>query len=316
MRRVLIRTLMAVIGLVSFAVYAGGAYLTYRLLSLAWADRPSAVTIVAVLVAITLLLGYAGYRYGSRGLLASIEHVEPSPKRRQAFDARLEALCARMDIDEPTVLFTNLGEPNAFAMSGPGGGVVAFDVRLFELLDDDELEGILAHELAHLESRDGLVQSLAFTGLQTVMSVVSILLLPVLLFLAGLAKATAWLRGQPGTWSRSLAWRFRTVVVAVVTILPVIITFVLLVRSRRREYAADRRAAEVTGEPLALASALRTVYDVMSEDLELQGLLPAPDAPPDPLYRLLSTHPAIEKRVERLESMATNQPDARNPLEA
>lgn len=305
MRRVVIRLVMAVIGVVSFAVYAAGAYLVYRLLALAWADRPSAMTVIAVFVVVTLFLGYVGYRYGTRGLLASMPSVEPPAGRRRRFEERLEDLCERMAIETPTVRFTDLDEPNAFAMSGPSGGAVVFDLRLFELLDDDELEAILAHELAHLEARDGLIQSLAFTGLQTVMSVVSILLLPVLLFLTGLAKASAWLRGRPGTWSKSLAWRFRSVVVALVMVVPIVITFVLLVRSRRQEYAADRRAAEVTGKPLALASALQAVNEAMIESLRLQGLLPEGETPPDPVYRLLSTHPAIEKRVERLEAMAS-----------
>lgn len=305
MRRVFVRLVMAAIGVVSFAVYAGGAYLAYRLLALAWADRPSAMTVVAILVLVTFLLGFAGYRYGTRGLLASMESVEPPAGRRAAFEASVDDLCERLNIERPTVRFTDLNEPNAFAMSGPGGGAVVFDVRLFELLDDDELEAILAHELAHLESRDGLVQSLAFTGLQTVMSVVSILLVPVLLFLTGLSKASAWLRGRPGAWSRSLAWRFRSVVVAAVMVVPVVITFVLLMRSRRREYAADRRAAQVTGDPLALASALRTVDEAMVESLRLQGLLPAGERPPNPVYRMMSTHPAVEKRVERLEAMAS-----------
>lgn len=304
MRRVLVRFVMAVIGVVSFAVYASGAYLVYQLLAFALADRQSAVTIVAVLVVVTFLLGFVGYRYGTRGLLASMPSVAPPAGRKATFEARFDALCERLDIQKPTVLFTDLDEPNAFAMSGPGGGAVVFDLRLFEVLDDDELEAILAHELAHLEARDGLLQSLAFTGLQTVMSAVSIFLLPVLLLLTGLAKASAWLRGRPGTWSRSLAWRFRSVVITVVMIIPVIVTFVLLGRSRRREYAADRRAAEATGKPLALASALRTVDEAMTQNLRLQGLLPEGETPPNPVYRLLSTHPDVEKRIERLEAMA------------
>ncbi len=84
------------------------------------------------------------------------------------------------------------------------------------------------------------------------------------------------------------------------------VTFVLLARSRRREYAADARTVEVTGDPEALASGLETVHAAMTERLRLQGLLPTDGALPDPhpLYRLLSTHPAIESRVARLRSSA------------
>lgn len=305
MRRVVLRVAMAIIGVLSLVVYLGGAYLTYLLLRWILADRPSATTIVLIILAVTLLLGYLSYRFGTAQLLASVEAVDPDGKRVEAFHARLDRLCKRMELAKPTVLFTDLDEPNAFAMSGPDGGVVVFDITLFSLLDDDQLEAILAHELAHLESHDGLVQLLAFTGLQTVVGMLSFLLLPAMLFLTGVAKASAWLRGKPSTWSRSLAWRFRTVVFGVVMVVPVIVTFVLLVRSRRREYAADRRAALVTGKPLALASALSIVHEAVSAELRLKGLLPEGDDPRhDPVIRLLSTHPGVERRIEKLERMA------------
>lgn len=153
------------------------------------------------------------------------------------------------------------------------------------------MAAILAHELAYVEGRDGLLKTLAFTGLQTVMATVSLALLPAMLFLTGGAKAAAWIRGRPSTWSRSIAWRFRTVVLAVVTVAPAGCTSVLLERSRRLEYAADWRAAAVTDDPRALARMLRVVDDATTELLRLEGLLPEESAPPDPLYRLPSTPP-------------------------
>ena len=304
MRRVLVRTLMAAVGVACLLAYAGGAYLAYRLLRFAWADRPSALALVALAVAATVALGYASHRVGTRRLLETTETVDPPVDRAAAFRERLGTLCAAMDLERPAVLFVDTEAPNAFAVGGPDGGAVVFDVSLFALLDDEEVTAILAHELAHIEGRDGLLGTLAFTGLQTVMAAVSVALLPAMLFLTGVAKATAWLRGRPSAWSRSLAWRARTVVLAVVTVVPAVCTFVLLERSRRLEYAADRRAAAVTGDPLALARALRTVDDATTELLRTRGLLPAESAPPDPLYRLLSTHPATEARIARLESLA------------
>jgi heat shock protein HtpX len=302
MRSVLVRALMAAVGVGCFLAYASGAYLTYRLLRVVWADRPSALGFVLLLMAMSLSLGYASYRFGTRRLVGSLGTVDPPAERAAAFRRRLQELCARMDLEEPTVLFTGLEAPNAFAVGGPDGGVVVFGVSLFSLLDDDELAAILAHELAHLEGRDGLLQTLAFTGIQTVMTVVSLALLPVMLLLAGVAKATTWFRGRASTWSGSVAWRFRSLVVALVTVFPAVCTFVLLDRSRRLEYAADRRAATIT-DPLALARALRVVDDAPTEALRLQGLLPE-ESPPDPLYRLLSTHPETDERVARLESLA------------
>ncbi len=301
MRRALVRILLAIVGLFSLAFYAAGAFVTYTLLHSVWTDRPSAVTIVAVAAVVSLALGYVSYRFGSRRLLASMETVTPSPRAATLIDGSLDRLSQRMELERPTIIFTDLEEPNAFAMGGPSGGVVVFDVSLLSLLTVEEFEAVLAHELAHLENRDGLVQLLAFSGLQTVMSVVSIALLPVVLFLMGLAKATAYLRGAPSTWSKSFAWRIRSVVFALVSIVPLVVTFAIFAQSRRREYAADRRAATVTGNPRALASGLRKVEAAMITELSVRGLVPSGTKPSDPLYRLLATHPAVEERIERLE---------------
>lgn len=297
---------MAVVGLCALAVYAAGAYVTYWGIQFVLADRPSAATIVAILVGSTLFFGFVSYRYGTARLLETMESIEVAGPRVDRLDARMRELSKEMGIDPPELRFTDLDEPNAFAISAPDGGVVAFDIALFSLLSDDELDTILAHELAHLESHDGLVQLLAFSGLQTAVGVVSLLLLPVMLLLTGIAKATAWIRGRPSAWTSGIAWKFRTVVLAFVLIVPMLVTFILLVRSRGREYAADRRAAEVTGKPLALAQALGTIQMAMTEELHLRGLLPTEDdesTVPDEFYRVFSTHPDVESRIERLRAM-------------
>lgn len=306
MRRVLGRLLMAVAGAFSFACYAGVAYLAYRLLRFAVVDRPSTLTLVPLLMAGALFLAYLNYRYGARRLLRRVPTVEAPTDRAATFVDRVEGLRAQMDVAEPAVLFTDLEAPNGFALNGPRGGVVVVDVSLFEFLDDDQMEAMLAHELAHLENGDGLSRMLAFTGLQTAVGVVTLALSPAIILLTGLAKASGWVRGAPSTWPRSLAWRVRKAVLAVVMVVPAVCAFLVLERSRRREFAADRRAADVTGKPLALADALRTVDDSVPEELRLEGALPFDDEyAPDVLYRLLSTHPAVEKRVARLQRLET-----------
>lgn len=305
MGRIIGRLVMAAAGAFSFACYAGVAYLAYRLLRFAVVDRPSTLTLLPVLMGGTLFLAYLNYRFGARRLLRRVPTVEAPTERAATLTDRLEELCARMDVTEPTVLFTDLEAPNGFALDGPEGGVVVVDVSLFEFLDDDRMEALLAHELAHLESGDGLSRMLAFTGLQTAVGVVTLALSPAIILLTGLAKASGWFRGEPSTWPRSLAWRVRKAVLAVVMVVPAGFAFLVLERSRRREFAADRRAADVTGEPLALADALLTVDDTVPEELRLEGLLPFDDEyAPDVLYRLLSTHPTVEDRVARLQRLA------------
>jgi len=295
---------MALVGVASFAVYAAGAWVTYRLLRVVWADRPSAAVIVAVLAGLTLVLGYRNYRFGSDRLLAQLDAVEVTADRAPALVARVGDLCRRMSVDRPRLLVVDGGEPNAFAVSSPGGGVVVIDRSLGRVLSDDELEAVLAHELAHLERHDGLVLLFAATALGTVVQVALLALVPILLLFTGLAKATAWLRGRPSTWTRSAAWRVRSVVLAFVLSVPAALTFVLLARSRRREFAADARAAAVTGDPLALARALRKIEATARAELGLRGLFSTRDAETDPLARLLATHPATDARVSRLVAMA------------
>lgn len=300
MRPRFIRFVMMGYGLLSLAVYGAGAYLTYLVLRMVWINRPSAAASVGILAAISLVIGYVSYRSGTARLLATLPVTELSPRWAPELYRRLDRLVAVMAIDRPRVFISDLKEPNAFAMSSPSGGVIVVDLALMRLLTIDELEAIIAHELAHLESHDSLIQLLAFTSLQTVVQVVMVTLLPALLLITGLAKAAAWFRGEPTTWAETGAWQLRGVIVGAAMIIPAIVTFVLLVRSRRREYAADARATTITGNPLALARALRKVDQAATAELTLRALLSPHDSELEPLTRLLATHPATANRIKRL----------------
>jgi heat shock protein HtpX len=302
MRRGLVRVAMIGMGVASFVTYLAGASVTYLFLRALWASRPSALTSVLLLVGVTLGSGYLSYRFGTDRLLATLEATRLAPERAPELFRRLDRLGAEMGMARPRVFVSDLGEPNAFAMGGPKGGVVVLDLSLCTLLTGDELEGVLAHELAHLERHDGLVQLLAFTGLGTVVQILMLGLVPGLLLLAGIARADAWIRGRPAAWSDSFAWRLRGVVVSGVLLVPAVVTFLLLRRSRRREYAADARAAAVTGDPRALARALRKIDDARMEEVALRSLLPGDETESAPLARLLATHPATEDRIDRLQS--------------
>ena len=304
MHRRLVRLAMVWVGLASLAFYLAAATLVYLALRLAWAGRPSALTTVLLLVGVTLVGGYLSYRLGVERLLASIDAVELPVERAPRFFDRLTALSDRMGVERPRVLVGRLGEPNAFAVGGPSGGVVVVDPSLFALLTGDELAGVLAHELGHLQNRDGLLQTVAYTATLTVVELVVLALLPALLVVVGIAKADAWIRGRPTAWTRTFAGRFGTRVGGLVLVVPALFTLALLARSRRREYAADVRAARVTDDPLALARALRKIDRASERRLRLRSLVTPQHDRNDPLLRLLATHPAIDDRVERLHSFA------------
>lgn len=197
---------------------------------------------------------------------------------------------------------TRLGVPNAFALGGVRSGVLVFDTSLFRILSPAEREAILAHELAHLETYDAFVQTLAYSALRTIVGLLLIPLIPLLLFVVGLARGWAWIRGRPESWSRNPVLIVYYWASLAVTLLAVGLTLVVRAHSRRREFAADDRAVEVTGKPLALARALRKIERASGRERE-RGLLSTLYVQNDEegvLSRLLSTHPPIDDRIERL----------------
>jgi heat shock protein HtpX len=190
--------------------------------------------------------------------------------------------------------------PNAFALGGVGSGAIVLDGTLFRLLDEDELAGIVAHELAHLESGDGLVQTLAYSALRTTAGVILLFLAPILAIGTGLAVGVAWVAGNPAAWARNPIGRGRVLIERSVMLLFAAFTLVIFAYSRRREFAADDRAAEVTGDPLALARALRKIERASDPRWGLRSLLDVRGPEENSLQRLFSTHPATDERVERL----------------
>ena len=290
---------MAAVGLCLLAFYAVIAVAGYRLLALLWQMRPAPGTVLALVGALTLLSGYLSYRFGTARLLASLDAVKLPRRQAPGVYQRLDRLCGEFGIDRPRVLVAALPTPNAFALGGPRGGTLVLDRSLLRVLDGDELAGILAHELAHLESYDALVQTLAYSTLRTLTGAVLLLLFPFLLVLTGFARGTAWIGGRPGAWLSTPFGQLRYRVEQSVLVGLSVLTLVLLARSRRREFAADDRAASVTGKPQALARALRTIQRYSEPRWGLLSLLSTSNDEDD-LTRLLSTHPATDERVERL----------------
>jgi len=207
--------------------------------------------------------------------------------------AMLGRLSQQADLPKPTVAVAETQAPNAFATGrSPSSSTVCVTKGLLRTLDDEELEGVLAHELAHVKNRDVMVMTIA-SFLSTI---------------AFMIVRWGWLFG--GNRNRQGGGG---VIVAILVSLVVWIVSFLLVRalSRYREYAADRGAAAITGKPAALASALLTISGRMDrvpkEDLREQSEMNAFFIIPIRsgfVGRIFSTHPPTEKRVERLREMA------------
>ncbi|WP_336002445.1 M48 family metallopeptidase [Halorientalis halophila] len=311
MGRLGLRALMAAVGLALLAGYALAAWLVYAALVWFWASRPPLSTTILFVAVTTLVLGYCSYQFGTRQLLAGIDATEIPRRRAPDLYRRADRLVDGMRIEAPRLLVADLSVPNALSIGSRTGGVVVLDRSLFRLLSPAELEAILAHEFAHLENRDGLVQTLSYSTLRTVVGLVTLVLSPALLFLTGLARATAWIRGHPNRWADGTVGRFRLLIGNGIVVVLFALTLAVRAHSRRRELAADDRAVSVTGDPLALARALAKLDRVREPDWGLLSSLYTLGDETGPLGRALSTHPAIDERIERLREHARTSPAGR-----
>ncbi|GAB6879216.1 zinc metalloprotease HtpX [Halorubrum gandharaense] len=262
--------------------------------------------------------------FGPRTVLASIGANRVTPETHPDLHARVDRLARQADLPKPTVAVTQNETPNAMAVDGPRGSTSAVVVTtgLLDELDDRELDAVLAHEIAHLKNDDATVMTVAWL-LPTVTYYLAVAAAYVLY---GMARALG--SGGSGGGNRGDGAAKAIVVLVVVAVVTLAVSamfwaasvLIHRVLSRYREHAADRGAAALTGDPTALASALRTMDDGMSEvpDRDLRKL----DGGAEALYvaplegraftdaELVSTdvfpatHPPTDDRIERLRELA------------
>jgi heat shock protein HtpX len=289
---------MVGVGVGVFLAHAVVALAGLFLLNWLFADPPGLLTIVVVLSVGVVVAGYAAYRTNTLRLVASLQAERLSRSRAPELHRRLERLTGEMDVAQPTVFVTDLGAPNALSVGGPQSGAVVVDRSLLQLLTIDELEGILAHELAHLEGYDAFLNTLAVTAMRTLVGVVFLFLFPVVLLLGGVDRSLAWVAGRP-RWRPGITRLFRLGVLAVLGLVLGPLSLVYLAHARRQEFAADRRAAETTGDPVALARSLGKLRRANDPRSGLLSTLYTHDERSEQ-RRLFSTHPPLEDRVDRL----------------
>lgn len=307
MRGLPLRVLMTLVGVGLLFGYAAVAAVGYGVLVSLLDRGPGPLRIAAYFLIVTLAVGYLSYRLGTSGLLRDLDGVEITPADAPGLYARLEVIESSFDIEDVTLYAARMGEPNALSVGTARGGAVVIDVGLFRLLSAAELEAIIAHELAHLEGRDGLIQTLGYTVVRTIGGTCYLALLPIGLLIGGVIRAAAWIRGgRPRPFSTHLAvvqWR----VTQAVVVLLFALTLALRAHSRRREYVADDRAAEATGDPIALARALVKIQRAAAPGWGLLSPLYVHGDEDGGLSRLLATHPPMDERVERLVKRANDR---------
>ncbi len=221
---------------------------------------------------------------------------EVTPQEAPQLHAMVERLCVQANLPKPKVAVANTPMPNAFAIGrSPKNATVCATTGIMDLLSPAELEGVMAHELTHVQNRDVMVMTIAS-------------------FFAAVASYIVQFGFFFGGGSSDDDDGPSAAVVILVSIAVYVISFLLLqALSRYREFAADRGAAIITGRPSALASALMRISSGMeripqrdlraSEDMAAFYIFP-PQAK-NSLMGLFSTHPPMEKRIaalSRLES--------------
>lgn len=297
------RLLMAAVGLVSLLVYLVAAYVGYLLLLPVWDSRPSPLLAALVVLGTAIALGVVNYWAVTARLKRSLDAAELSRTRAPEVYRRLDALVNQMDVETPTLLLAELPVPNAFAIGG-GTGTIVIDRRLFRLLSTGEFEALLAHELAHIETRDALIQTIAYSLVRTLVGLVGLVLFPIVVLTGGIARSLALLRGDPSSWSRSWLGRAQRYSLQIVVGLGFAVTLLILGYSRRRELAADDRAVEITGNPVGLARALAKIEQASKPGPGFLRQLYVHSEADSELSRLLSTHPPIGERIQRLQERA------------
>lgn len=309
MRRVQDRMLMMLIGVGVFVIYSLAGFGAYLLVAAVWSNPETRLTTVLIVGGVTICFGLLGYLFGTKQLLAGLDARPLSRQERPALHDRIDRLAGEMAVDRPTVYLAQLGSPNAIAVGGLRSGAIVIDPSLLRLLDLAEQEAIVAHELAHLETYDGLVQTLAYSCLRTLVGILFLFFAPLLLIATGFFRAVMLVRGRPGGWpAAGLSTLYRLLAYAVFAVLGVL-TLVVRAHSRRREFAADDRAAAVTGNPRALASALYRIHQTTDGRWSLLSPLYIDGTDDNSLARLLSTHPPMQQRIERqLERSLTETP--------
>ena len=213
----------------------------------------------------------------------------------------VERIVARNNLPKPRIAVVNTKIPNAFATGKtPKSSIVAVSMGLMEELETEELEAVVAHELAHIKNRDVLVLTLA--SLFSMMA----------WYLMRFGMFGTMFGGYGGYGGRSRDGAGGMILILLVAIVTWVVSFVIIrAISRYREFIADRDGALITGKPSKLASALLKISGTMkripTRDLrEVEGMnaffiIPALSG--DSFTNLFSTHPPVAERVKKLMEM-------------
>ena len=249
---------------------------------------------MSVALVMALALNFFSYWFSDKLALAMNGARQVSPEEAPELHQLVEQLARQAGLPKPKVYLVSNPTPNAFATGrNPRHAAVAVTTGLLELLDRNEVAGVLAHELGHVKNRDILIGSVAAV------------LAGAISYLATMAQ---WAMLFGGGRSSDEEGGNPLAALVMIIVAPIAAALIQMAISRGREYLADEAGAKISGQPRSLASALEklTAYNrqmpmqVNPASAQMYIVNPLRGGQ---LANLFSTHPPMEERIRRLRAM-------------
>lgn len=241
-----------------------------------------------------LIMNMGAYWFSDKIVLAAYRAKEIQEGDNPRLFGIVRSACQMAGLPMPRVYVIPTDSPNAFATGrNPEHAAVAATLGILKLLNDDELAGVMAHELGHVRNRDTLVGAIA----ATIAGAIS--------YIAFMARWMPFFGGGDDDDSGSNIF----ILLLVGILAPIAAAIVQMAISRQREYMADRASAEISHKPLALASALKKLHDrsrmipLKANPASAHLFIVNPLTKKD-MTALFSTHPPVEQRIARLQNYA------------
>ena len=244
------------------------------------------------------LMNFVGYWFSDKIALSMSGARQVSESEAPDFHRMVRELCRRADLPMPRLYVIPSATPNAFATGrNPQHSAVAVTSGIMNILNRDELEGVVAHELAHIKNRDILISSVAAMVAGAISQ------------LAHMAQWAMMFGGMSRDRDEDNGGGSLLGGIAMMIVGPIAAMLIQMAISRSREYQADATGAEICGRPLSLANALQKLengnhrfpMDVNPAQAQMYIVNPLTAGG---IARLFSTHPPMAERVKRLQDIA------------
>ena len=246
---------------------------------------------------ISIVMNLVAYFYSDKIVLKMYKAIPLDKSKYGYIYDMVGQLCDNANMPMPKLWYISTPMANAFATGrNPQNASVAVTQGILDVLEEHELRGVLAHELSHVKNRDILVATIAAT---------------IAMSIAYIADMIRWSFIFGGSRNRDRSGGWGAIFIAL--LMPIAATMIQLAISRSREYLADESGATISHDPLALASALEKLH----HNVKSKNIKPASNAHTSTaslfivypfsgngIISLFSTHPPMNKRIERLRKMA------------